>query len=339
MGARTLAKNKKATIQYRELKAEGPLRGMELKDMLVDVLRRRREHHTVGENARLRIIDLDQDGSYVILNKVSSPEAWDGAVFCGQLIHLQAGADIQAVLQSLDEDTDEFVLQNIDVGPAARVLKGVLYFAVNKNHVGLIEGHTVRGQILERYLTALFQNAGELEPGQQVILNAQFSAQGEKGLQEISDLTISARPKHASADNRSVVIDDERQAGQAREEGHTVFDILKLMGWPDEALERLEQQIPAGGRIEGLLKVVIKSQRSKVRIPRAAVNEALRNFDPADLGLQGDGREKGGMVKLTVMKDVKTEGSLLDPEDAMLKIVDALKEWAAAGKIDCRFEG
>ncbi|MCV2449512.1 hypothetical protein [Paracoccus sp. DMF] len=330
--------SKKATVQYRELKTEGPLKGMELKDMLVDVLRRRGEHHTVGENARLRIIDLDQDGSFVILNKVSPPDSWDGAVFCGQLIHLQAGADIQAVIQSLDEDTDEFLLQNIDVGPAARVLKGVLYFAVNKNHVGLIEGHAVKGQILERYLTALFQKAEELAPGQQVILNGQFSAAGEKGLKELTDLTISARPKFSSADDAGRIIEDERQAGQARDEGHTVFDVLELMGWPKEALDRLEQEIPQGGRIEGLFKVFIKNSRSKVRIPRVAVNEALRNFDPADLGLQGDGREKGGMVKLAVIKDVKAEGSLLDPEDAMMKIVEALKEWAATGKIDCRFE-
>lgn len=311
---------------------------MELKDMLVDVLRRRGEHHALGENARLRIIDLDQDGSYVILNKVSPPATWDGAVFCGQLIHLQAGTDIQAVMQSLDEDTDEFLLQNIDVGPAARVLKGVLYFAVNKNHVGLIEGHSVKGLILERYLTSLFQNAGELEPGQRVILTGQFSAAGEKGLTELSDLTISAKPKYAAVQDGPVVVDEERQAGHARDEGHTVFDVLRLMGWPNEALERLEQEIPAGGRIEGLFKVFIKSKRSKVRIPRVAVNEALRNFDPAELGLQGDGREKGGMVKLSVIKDVKTEGSLLDPEDAMLKIVEALKEWAVSGKIDCRFE-
>ncbi|MDZ7908268.1 MAG: hypothetical protein U5N10_08660 [Gemmobacter sp.] len=306
--------------------------------MLVDILRRRGERHALGENARLRIIDLDQDGSYVILNKVSPPETWDGAVFCGQLIHLQAGADIQAVIQSLEEDTDEFLLQNIDVGPAARVLKGVLYFAVNKNHVGLIEGHSVKGMILERYLTALFQNAGELEPGQQVILTGQFSAAGEKGLTELSDLTISAKPKYSAAQDASVVVDDERQAGLARDEGHTVFDVLKLMGWPDEALKRLEQEIPAGGRIEGLFKVFIKSKRSKVRIPRVAVNEALRNFDPAELGLQGDGREKGGMVKLSVTKVVQTVGSLIDPEDAMLKIVEALKEWAENGKIDCRFE-
>ena len=330
--------SKKATIQYRELKAEGPLEGAELKEMLVDVLRRRREHQALAENARLRIIDLDQDGSFVILNKVSDPSSWDGSVFCGQLIHLQAGADIQAVIQSLDEDTDEFLLQNIDVGPEARVLKGVLYFAVNKNHVGLIEGQAVKGQILERYLTSLFQEAGELQPGQRVILNGQFSAEGEKGLSELSDLTFSAKPKYSSRDDHPVIVDEERQAGMAKDEGHTVFDILKLMGWPNDALERLEQEIPVGGRIEGLFKVFIKSKRTKVRIPRVAVNEALRNFDPNELGLQGDGREKGGLVKLSVVKDVRTEGNLLDPTDAMLKIVEAMKEWATSGKIDCRFE-
>ncbi|WP_417837914.1 hypothetical protein [Tritonibacter scottomollicae] len=329
---------KKATVQYRELKTDGPLKGMELKDMLVDVLRRRGEHHAFGENARLRIIDLDQDGSYVILNKVSPPDTWDGSVLCGQLIHLQAGTDIQAVLQSLEEDTDEFLLQNVDVGPRTRVLKGALYFAVNKNHVGLIEGQSVKSLLLERYLTALFQNAGELEPGDQVILNGRFSAAGTKGLTEMSDITMSAKPNFFSAQDASVVADDERHAGGARDEGHTVFDVLKLMGWSEDAITRLEQEIPSGGRIEGLFKVFIKSKRNTIKIPKVAVNEALRNFDPEDIGLQGDGREKGGLVKLSVTRNVKTNGSLLDPEDAMLQIVEALKEWASSGKIDCRFE-
>ncbi len=307
--------------------------------MLVGILRRSREHHTIGENARLRVIDLEQDGTFVILNKVSSPDTWDGAIFCGQLIHLHTGADVQAVLQSLDEDTDEFILQNVQLGDGARVVKGVLYFAVHKNHVGLIEGHSVRGQLLERYFTALFQQAGELEPGQQVILRGQFSAEGQKGLTEFSDLTINARPKLAStADALPQMIEEERAAGLARDEGHNVFDILRLMGWPEQALERLEAQIPVGGRIEGLFKVFIKIKRSKLRIPRAAVDEALRNFEPSELGLQGDGREKGGLVKLSVVKDVRTDGSLLDPEDAMAKIIEALHEWAAAGKIDCRFD-
>lgn len=331
---------KKATVQYRELKTDGPLAGMDLKSMLVDVLRRRGEHHLIGENARLRVIDLDQDGTYVVLNKVSAPETWDGPVFCGQIIHIKAGADVQAVLQSLDDDTDEFILQNIDVGQNARILRGVLYFAVNRNHVGLIESSAVRAPVLERYLTALLQQAGELNPGEHVILNGKFSAEGEKGLTEFNDLTISARPQFPAVDVAGPDFEGvDRQAGQARDEGHSVFSILRLMGWPEEALARLEAEVPPGGRVEGLFKVFIKDRRAKLKIPRAAVNEALRNFDPSELGLQGDGSEKGGMVKLSVTKDVATEGSLLDPTDAMLKIIEALREWAAAGKIDCRFDG
>jgi hypothetical protein len=141
---------KKFTIQYRQLKTEDLWENVDLKSMLVDVLRRR----GWADNARLRVIDIDQDQSFVILNKLSDPVSWDGPVFAGQVIHLQEGSDVQAVLQSLEEDTPEFVLQNLNVGDRARILKGALYFAVVGNHVGLVEGHQVRGRTLERYLTA-----------------------------------------------------------------------------------------------------------------------------------------------------------------------------------------
>lgn len=331
---------KRATIQYRELKADGPLRGTNLKTALVDILRRRSDDHRIGQAARLRAIDLDGDGSHVVLNKVSAPESWDGPVFCGQIIQLKAGTDIQAVMQSLDDDTDEFLIRNIDLGKGARIVRGVLYFAVVQNHVGLIESTVVRAATLERYLTALFRQAGDLQPSGRIVLLARFSAAGEKGLSDISDLTVSARPQRTgeTGPGRTGGLFD-RQAASARGEGATIFDLLRLMGWQDEALDRLLAEVPPGGRVEGMLRVFIKDRRHKVRIPRSAIDEALRNIDPADLGLSGDGQERGGMVRLSVVKDVVNEGSLLDPTDAMLRIVEALRDWAAAGKIDCRFEG
>ena len=57
-----------------------------------------------------------------------------------------------AVLQSLEEDTDEYLLQQVNLGEQARVLKGILYFATVGSHVGLIEGQQVKGRTLERYL-------------------------------------------------------------------------------------------------------------------------------------------------------------------------------------------
>ncbi|KFC68822.1 hypothetical protein FF80_01777 [Devosia sp. LC5] len=323
----------KTTIQYRQLKTEDLFEGIQLKPMVVDVLRRR----GWADSAKQRILDLDQDGSAVILNKLLPPDQWDKSVFAGQLIHVQAGADVHAVMQSLDDDTAEYVLRSLNVADQARVLKGVLYFAVVDNHVGLIEGQQVRGRLLERYLTALLQKAGELEPGDAIILNGKFMAGDGKELDASTEVTVAAKPNRGG-DEGAVRI-AEREAAEARDHGSTVFDVLRTLGWSAEAVESLRSEVPDDGWIEGFFKVFIKRKtRAKKPISRATINEALRNVDAADLGLRGNGSEKNGIVKLSVQRAVQTNNSLLDPADAMEQIVNALREWAEAGKIDCRFD-
>ncbi|AYJ87338.1 hypothetical protein D3Y57_17130 [Sphingomonas paeninsulae] len=334
--------SKKYTIQYRHLKTEDLWEGFDLKSMIVDILRRKREGVVVGENAKLRILDLDQDQSFVILNKLSNPDSWDGPVFAGQVIHLQEGSDVQAVMQSLEDDTAEFVLHNLNIGDKARVLKGALYFAVIGNHVGMIEGQQVRGRTLERYLTSLLQNAGELDQGKAIILNSRFLTGDGKELSESSELTVSAVPNrgnepHDPTERASRIV--EREAAQEREEGSTVFDVLRTLGWGVEAIKSLRAEVPNDGWIEGFFRVVIKAKHKKKPISRATINEALRNIDPADIGMRGDGSEKGGIVKLSTQRTIASIGSLLDPADAMEQIVNALKEWAVNGKIDCNFGG
>jgi len=330
--------SKNSTIQYRQLKTDNLWDRVDLKAMLVDVLRRR----GWADNAKLRILDLDQDQSFVILNKLSMPNTWDGPVFAGQVIHLQEGSDVHAVTQSLEEDTAEFLLQSLNVGDRARVLKGALYFAIVGNHVGLIEGQQVRGRTLERYLTALLQRAGELEAGQAIILNSKFIASDGKELDESSEITVAAIPNRggpvgAPGERAAEIV--EREAAQARDHGATVFDVLRTLGWSPEAIASLKAEVPNDGWIEGFFRVFIKEKRKRKPISRATINEALRNIDPADLGLRGNGSEKNGIVKLSVQRPVETNRSLLDPADAMEQIVNALRDWAAAGKIDCHFDG
>lgn len=211
--------------------------------------------------------------------------------------------------------------------------------------MGIIEGQQVRGRTLERYLTALLQRAEELEAGQAIILNSKFVAGDGKELSESSEIQVAAAPANRDGERRPRDADqapvrvEEREAGTAREhEQATVFEILRMLGWNNEAIESLGAEIPAGGWIEGFFKVFIKERRKRVPISRATINEALRNVDPADLGLRGDGSEKGGIVKMSVQRNVNTVGSLLDPADAMEQITNALRDWAAAGKIDCTFE-
>lgn len=302
--------------------------------MLVDVLRRRQ----MDTNARRRIIDLDQDKSFVILNKLAPPATWDGPVFAGQLIQLHEGTEIPAVTQSLEEDTEEFVLQNLAVGERTRILKGALYFAVVGNHVGIIEGHQVRGRTLERYLTRLFDQAGELDPGDVISLNAEFFTDEGKRLDESTEVTVAARPNTGGDEpggDRGLV---GRDAGQAHGGGATVYEVLELLGWDEDAINSLRSEVPREGKVEGLFKVTIREKRKRRPITRATINHALRNIDPADLSLRGNGSEKNGIVRLSVVRPVESEKSLLDPASAMEQIVNALRDWAAAGKIDCRFE-
>src|SRR5690606_3408939 len=122
---------------YRQLKTDGMPQGANLKAMVVAAMRTSRAAGRIGASAKARIIDLDQDCSYVILNKISEPDTWENQLFAGQLIHLQSGADVAAVMQSLEEDAEEFLVEQVNLGDA-RVAKGILYFASIDNHLGLI---------------------------------------------------------------------------------------------------------------------------------------------------------------------------------------------------------
>jgi hypothetical protein len=130
----------------------------------------------------------------------------------------------------------------------------------------------------------------------------------------------------------------ENEVASEKDRGATVFDVLAMLGWNPAAIESLREEVPDDGWIEGFFRVFIKRRNKKKAISRATINEALRNIDPADLGLRGDGSEKGGIVKLSTQRSVRTHGSLLDPADAMDQIVTALREWSLAGKIDCKFD-
>lgn len=329
---------KKVTVQYRHLKVQGLSRGVSLKELLVDVLKRRtREGTDYASKARHRIIDLDQDGSYVILNKISPSSEWVGPVFYGQLIEVDHAPQVHAIAQALEDDAPEFILKNLELGERNRVLRGAMYFAVVGNHVGLIEGQQVKGRTLERYLTALFQQAGEFEPAQIVVLNSKFSTGDGKELANASELEVRARPTQHTDVGAGYTV--AKEAGDEARKGAGVLELLASMGWPPEAISKLQEDVPPGGWIEGVLKIFIKERRTRRPISRATINEALRNVDPDELGIRGiGGVEKGGLVKLSVQRSVQVNGSLLVPEDAMLQIVEAIKEWARSGKIDCNFD-
>lgn len=325
------------TVQYRYVNLDRLWEKFHLKDMVVDILRRTPSGGTaaLSSMARLRKKDLDQDGSFVVLNKLSDEVSWSGPVFCGQLIHVKSGADLPGISGSLDDDIPEFTLQNLTFEQQLQIVEGVLYFACVGNHVGVIEGARTRTRTLERYLTRLFQDAGELEPPRTIVLNAKLQG----SISHVEGLEIKPqRNMGPSGDlhDGSVARDAAEESG----EGATVLRVLEVLGWSSEEILQLEQNIPREGWLEGVFKVLVKKKRGrKGAIDRNLLEEALRDLPNGKVGLLGEGaKEKGGLIKLSDRATIETIGELLDPEDAMVKIVTSLKRWSATGKIDCPFD-
>lgn len=326
-----------STIQYRYVNLERLWGGFHLKEMVVDVLGRvpQGAEEPMAAMARLRRKDLDQDGSFVLLNKMSPAVSWRGPVFCGQLIHVRQGTRLPGIEGTLDDDVSEFELLNLTLEERARIVEGVLYFALAGNHVGLIEGQRSRARTLERYLSRLLQDAGELEPGQLVVLNARIEGSVQAASQiDIRPRRVKAAPQ-ASTDGPVA-----RRVAEEEGTGATVIEILRILGLDDRAITTLENSIPPGGWLEGTFSVLMKAARGRrAKITREQLEEALRDIAPSALGLLGDGeRARGGLVKLTQRRAIQVTGELLDPADAMAQILEALRDWARSGRIDCAFD-
>jgi len=306
-----------------------------LKDIVVDVLRRSTDGGgAIYKDVSARKKDLDQDGSFVVLNKLSAEETWNGPVLCGQLMHVKAGVNVAGIIGGLDQTIPELELKNLSIADQTRIVEGVLYFAINKNHIGLVEGQRTRARTLERYLTRLIQDAGEMDPGETIVLNARI----EGSVQDVKELSIAPLRAGPSTGDETIVSSD---AATATGRDTTVLDVLKTLGWSAEDILNLESGLPQDGWLEGLFKVAFKRKGGRnAPVDRAMLETALRNLDPASIGMLGvDGeRQKGRLVKLSKRAKVPMVGDLLDPQDTMEVIVETLKQWSNSRRIDCDFE-
>ncbi|MEP3054310.1 hypothetical protein [Ascidiaceihabitans sp.] len=323
---------KTASIQYRYVKTEDLFTGFDLQDVLVDILRRSSgaDDPALSTSVRLRKKDLDQDGSFFVLNQMSNEATWDGPVFCGQIIHVKKGVEIPGINGTVDQDIPSLKLANFSVGKENSIVDGILYFAIAGNHVGLIEGQKARGRSLERFLTSMLQDAEELEPGEAILLPAKI--QGK--LPEIRSMKLLPKRSAAqSASNRT----KQRSLAEAKGNGATVFEVLELLGWNHEEIGALSESVPEGGWIEGAFNVLFKHGKSRAAINRKAIEEAVRNLDNSSIGLVGNGSEKGGHMKLSEPRSIECTSDMLNPDAAMQAIVKVMKKWAQLGHIDCDF--
>lgn len=327
---------KKATVQYRYVNVSDLSDNYNLHEVVVDVLSRASADasKTVEQVVGARKKDLDQDQSYVVLNQIAHHSLGEQPMFLGELLCVRAGKEVPGLQQSLDEDVPFVEIANLTLGDQQSLVDGILYFGLVENHLAIIEGQKARSRTLERYLTRLLQDAGEMEPGESVMLNPLI-----EGLQARKVSKITMKPPKAVAPG-SDGPEKRKKAGSQAVRDRTVIDVLRAMGVESSQIDEIQRNIPKDGWIEGLFTMVFKQKGGrKGAIDREHVETMLRNVSDHDLGLfdlEG-GAEKRGSFKLSQTKNVEHDGSLLVPPKAMQAIKEMLVTWARQGKIDLTF--
>jgi hypothetical protein len=272
------------------------------------------------------------------LNRITEQGHWDEPFFAGQLTYFERGANVPAIIGDPDANINELDLGQFALGQDASMIHGLLYFVAVGDHVGLIESTGLKSGRLERFMTQLLTQSDQIAAGDTVVLNAQFTNAQGRQVSEAREVEVAAKraQRRDAAAGEIPPLFDERDVAKAREEGQSVIQVLEVLGWTPEDIERLMQEVPPGGWLEGFFRFFIKSKSKRRKtIARQTLDEAFRNVNPADVTFLGKGkREKDGFVKLTAPRAVETVGSLLNPTSAVQQIEAALRDWAANGQID-----
>lgn len=329
---------KQALVQYRHLKREDFPVAADLKALIVESMRSQRSGRLVGSYVGNRRFDLDQDGRITLLNRITEQAHWGEPFFAGQLTYFEKGANVPAIIGDPDDDVNELNLGQFALDPSASMVHGILYFVVIEDHVGIIESTGLRGRSLERFLTQLLTQTDQLPVGHTVTLNTLTVGTKGRKVTEAREVQVAAKRSQRSEAETGLIPSQviEQDVQRERREGQSVIRVLEALDWTPEDIERLMEEVPPGGWLEGFFRFFIKSRKARRQtIKRETLDEAFRNVDPKDVTFLSDGkRESGGLVKLTSPRAVETVHSLLHPTSAIQQIEAALRDWASSGQID-----
>jgi len=208
-------------------------------------------------------------------------------------------------------------------------VEGALYFTVIGDHVGIIGSNAVTPRWLERYLTWLLKDIGDFIEGEsRVELNAKIELGGQKGKTTARAMTI-----HPEANARPLG-EQTRLAERAKGKGATVLEILRMLGFGDNAIAAVEKDVPPGGTLEGDFRVFIKDGNKRRVLSEDTVDHAFRNLPEDQLEFEAKaGRIKGSKIQLSEPVRINQIGAMLDAQDALEKIVEQLYKWNQNGDI------
>lgn len=323
------------TVQYRKLTRKHFSSCDTLQDSIENALDMQGINHKIGMSVKERVIDLDQDGKSTVLNGFQAPQlAGQKNIFSGQIVLYRQGIDIPAIEEDLESNLSQFNVKQYQIDDKMKPIEGVLHFVAFEDHVGLIEASAVRSRWLERYLTWLLKSASDIIDEDSVVeLQAKFTIDGDvKPAKTAQQLLIPTRPVGNISNPPT-----SKTLARGSSAGATVAEMLRLLGWKENEIKDLINELPEGSNLHGDLKIYAKHGHKNVLFKRQSLESAFRNTDPNDIVLESkEGNQRGKVHKLSAQKTIRKIGALYKPEQATKAIWEQLLEWSSEGRIDLK---
>jgi len=323
------------TFIYKRIEIDDPnktVSGKTLQDLLLTSLKK-----LISPDSRSEKINDDSD-----LRRAIGHHKESRGVLCGQVMMFEEGTDIAVLVK--DPTTQLFDVTPVPVGGTEdgkkrEVLQGALFFAVQANHMVILQSQAVTFKALELHINWLLKECSKtMDTSAHIILNNEPT---EAAMRAISDGGF------RSFKIGSPVIRDDLEAETIEiKDASSVkthffangVDVLKSMlkgAWSDEL------DIPDGADLSNLkVTVEVKYNRYKHESDSDArkwldqLARASRHFDPEDTVIEtASGKTiTGNELRLKERRHVIVHNGIIDRSSAYDELIHWLKDILAEGK-------
>lgn len=245
-------------------------------------------------------------------------------------------------------DVEQIAPSTTDDGKKREFLDSVLYLAVFKNHLAVIQSASLRTRDLEGYINWLLRKA-EVMPKGKVILSAEVPKDVRAQIQKNDTKTVKiGAPLIERVDNEPIekirtIESYDTKSLKLKPSGAGLDMVLKAFG-NNDLLEKynlspelLAQDALDGSDIQVSLELTYKRKASKTsRQILNTVSNALRHAHPDDVEVEIANVGKLSGDKLSIRKPISVRyfNGVIDPEDLYLKIRNWMKEQIELDEIE-----
>ncbi len=349
-----LGDRRTVTIHYRRLADSVLPNGTTLEESVRSAMSKTVDGIALANRYALRVWECGED-NYFVNNYYDGKKDGHDLVF-GDILHFTRG-HLQALFDAGQKDAASASVEQMPAPERKEYVHSIMHWMLAGNHAFVIQSLSLKTDTLESYLTWLLKDKTDVVPKTfQTVLASKFDEDVIGGdLADIQELVIGgvATPAPMEPQTQLQQVVTEKITAQSES-----LETQRTTGW-QHAREILATLLGGTANVEKIMKAVpddadlrvevrIGYQTKKRQVSREGLKQletGLRNIPDSQLEVRAKGGSKtaDGSIRLHHTASIKLRtaqqgdevrtGSLLDPNDVLRAMKEALEIFVANGKI------